>query len=576
MKASRVVIAVSLFVVGGILVFAAMGSGEAGPPTNAEAVLASSVSPKVVEEKLSKFAVAPVGVKPGAISPKHLRLIGKLVEAADHLDRVFWYQVSDEGLAIPHALLAEGSERAAALAELMSIHYGPWDRLANNEPFVGTRSKPAGGAFFPPDLSRRELQLFMDTNPGSMGDLLSPYTVVRRKGPGLVAIPYSVKYREDLRKAAGALREAAAFSKWDSLKEFLLARADALGSDDYYPSEMKWMDTDNCPYVVVMGPYEFYEDLLTGTKAAFEAIIALKDDNETKRFKGLGEQVEGILATLPLKAELKERLVTTKLKPIIVADEIYAAGDTRSGAQTTAFTLPNDARVREQKGTRQVVLRNVARAKFNHSWLPLTRVVVAEDQNVEITFGSYFDQLIAVELARGIRPGVVKLPDGTEATARQGLRQRYHTFEEAKSDALGLYISFHLMEKGLIDKRSAISVGATYLASVFRVIRFDVGGAHGLAKAIVFNSLAKRGAFVYDPTTKRYRVETEKLKTAVVEVLAELFDVLVNADYDKAGRLIIEHGLLPGDVREMLTRLADVPVDIKPLYTIKSALKDMN
>ena len=265
--------------------------------------------------------------------------------------------------------------------------------------------------------------------------------------------------------------------------------------------------------------------------------------------------------------------MTTKLKPITVADEIYAAGDTRAGAQTSSFTLPNDARVRERKGTRQVVLKNVARAKFNHSWLPLSRVVVAEDQSVEITFGSYFDQLIAVDLARAIRPGPVKRPDGTEGTAREGLRQRYHTIEEAKSDVLGLYTAFYLMENGLLENRTAASVGATYLASVFRVIRFDVGGAHGLAKSIVFNSLAKRGAFYYDPTTQRYRVDTDKLKPAVEEVVTELFEVMVNADYDRAGRLIIEYGLLPADVREMLTRLAGVPVDIKPEYTIKKALK---
>ena len=545
--------------------------GDAGPPVTAKAVLASSQPDAVVAGKLSDFVAAPVGVAPGKISPKVLPLILKLVEAADHLDRVFWFQVSEGGYDIYQSLLAEGSERARGLTDLMAIHYGPWDRLDNNEPFIGTRAKPAGAAYYPADLSRRELQVFMDEHPELMGDILAPYTVVRRKGAGLVTIPYSEKYRADLKLAAGALREAAAFSRWDSLKEFLLARAEALGSDDYYASEMKWMETDDCPLIVVMGPYEFYEDLLMGSKAAFEAIIALRDDAQTLRFKGLGEELEGIFQALPLPAEVKDRLTTTKLRPITVADEIYAAGDTRSSAQTTAFTLPNDSRVREAKGTRQVILRNVARAKFNHSWLPLSRLVVAEDQNVEITFDSYFDQLISVELARGIRPGEVKYPDGSTGSAREGLRQRYHAFEEAKSDVLGLYIVFYLMDKGLLEKRKVVAAGATYLASVFRVIRFDMGGAHGMAKSIVFNSLAGMGAFVYDPTTRRYRVDEKKLRPAVEELLGQLFAVLVSADYDRAGKMIIEYGLLTPDVREKLGDLQDVPVDIKPEYSIKKA-----
>ncbi|MBM4354408.1 MAG: hypothetical protein FJ109_11535, partial [Deltaproteobacteria bacterium] len=317
----------------------------------------------------------------------------------------------------------------------------------------------------------------------------------------------------------------------------------------------------------------FYEDRLMGSKAAFESIIALRDDGETQRFKGLAEQIPSILEALPYDASLKEKLVAIPARPITVADEIYAAGDTRAGAQTTAFSLPNDTRVREKKGTRQVILRNVARAKFNHSWLPLSRLVVAEEQNVDISFDSYFDQLITVELARSILPGAISLADGGATTAREGLRQRYHSLEEAKSDVLGLYMTFHLMDKGLMEKRRAVSVAATYLASVFRVIRFDVGGTHGLAKAIVYNSLARRGAFVYDPTTRRYGAEMKVFRSAVEDLLKELLEVVVSGDYDRAGRLIVEYGLISEDVREKLSELADVPVDIRPEYPIKKALE---
>jgi hypothetical protein len=556
----------------GLVVLPAV-QGLSGPPATAESILASSAPVDALKIQLSRFVEAPVGVKPGRINPKDLRLLAKLIEAADYLDSVFWMQVSEEALDIRQVLSQVGGEQAAVLVQLLGIHYGPWDRLENNRPFVGNREKPAGAAFYPADLSRLELQGYMDANPETIGDLLSPYTVVRRKGAGLVAIPFSEKYRELLTRAGGALREAAAFSDWPSLKDFLLARADALATDDYYHSEVKWMDTEDCPYIVVFGPYEFYEDRLMGSKAAFEAIIALRDDGETQRFKGLAEQIPAILEGLPVDAELKAKLVAIPARPITVADEIYAAGDTRAGAQTTAFSLPNDTRVREKKGTRQVILRNVARAKFNHSWLPLSRLVVAEEQSVDISFDSYFDQLITVELARSILPGTVTAADKSPTSAREGLRQRYHALEEAKSDVLGLYMTFELMDKGMLEKRRGMSIAATYLASVFRVIRFDVGGTHGLAKAMVFNSLARRGAFVYDPTTRRYGADMKVFRTAVQELLKELLEVMVAGDYDRAGRLIVEYGLVSEDMREKLSELGDVPVDIRPEYPIKKALE---
>jgi hypothetical protein len=279
------------------------------------------------------------------------------------------------------------------------------------------------------------------------------------------------------------------------------------------------------------------------------------------------------MSHVPVRHEVKAGLSLLKQTPIIVADEIYAAGDTRAGAQTTAFTLPNDGRVRQQKGTRQVILRNVARAKFSKSWLPLSQLVVAEDQAVQITFDSYFDSLVAVELARAIAPGPVKLPDGKEEDARTALRQRYQTIDEAKSDVLGLWAALEMTRRGTFGERRPISAAATYLAAVFRVIRFDMGGVHGLAKACAFNFLSKRGAFVYDPTVRRYRVDMDKLDAAVEELVNELIETLAAGDYDRAGRFIVEYGILSDDVRQKLDELSGVPVDIVPEYSIRKVLQ---
>ncbi len=536
---------------------------------DAETLLAHAEEDAEIKARLEQFEPAPIGVAADRFTPRELKLIGKLVEAADWIDRVFWHQVSEMGWTWHQALLKEGSERATRLARLMAIHYGPWDRLRDNQEFIGNRSRPLGAGFYPSDASRRELDAYFGAHPEQIGTLMGPYSVVRRKADGFVSIPYAEKFRADLSRAATALREAAGYAKDDALEEFLVARADALLSGEYLDSEMAWMETASSPLIVVVGPYEFYEDHLWGVKASFEAIIALRDDVETRRYKALVERMDSLLAGLPVSDACRARLSTSKQGPVTIADEIYSAGETRAGAQTSAFSLPNDLRVRQKKGSRQVILRNVARAKFNHSWLPLSRRVVAEDQLVHLDFGSYYHLLIATQFAHAIGPAI----GVGEEDPRKKLRQRRQIVEEARSDILGLAILLQLAEDGALERLTPTSAAVTWLTAAFRVVRLDPGGAHGVSKTILYNFLAREGVFTYDPTTRRYRVQVDKLKDAVAKLCERLVKVALDGDYAGAGALIMEYGLLAGDVRSKLSELADVPVDIVPEYSIKALLR---
>jgi len=553
---------------------AALGMFPAAPSTakpvqgDAGMLLAHAESDAEIEARLEQFAPAPIGIAPGRLTPRDLKLIGKLVEAADWIDRVFWEQVSDVGRTWYETLLAEGSDRAARLASLMAIHYGPWDRLRDGQEFIGGRSRPLGAGFYPSDASRRELDGYLDDHPERIGNLMGPYSVVRRLGDGFVSIPYGEKFRMELSRAATALREAAGYARDDTLEEFLVTRADALLSGEYLDSEMAWMETAASPLIVVIGPYEFYEDHLWGAKASFEAIIALRDDRETKRFAALAGRMEELMAKLPVSETCRGRLSTRKQAPVTIADEIYAAGETRAGAQTSAFSLPNDLRVRQKKGSRQVILRNVARAKFNHSWLPLSRRIVAEDQLVHLDFNSYYHLLIATQLAHGIVPD---FGEGQE-DPRTKLRQRRQVIEEARGDVLGLAILLQLAEDGALEGLTPDNAAVTWLTAAFRVVRLDPGGAHGVAKAIAYNFLAAEGVFAYDPTTRRYRVDVAALKPAVAKLCESLVKLTLQGDYAGAGALIMDYGLLSGDVQAKLSELGDVPVDIVPEYSIKKVL----
>lgn len=530
-------------------------------------ILRDSFSEYRLDSMLSQLAVAKIEVAPGTMDVKDLRFASRIVEAANQIDLVFRQQVSELGAEWYQYLRIDPRGKAAKLLQMLDVHYGPWNRLAEDSPYMGVGEKPKGAAFYPPDASSYEIDRFLRENPEKAGALMSPYTVVRRSGRDLVAVPYSEKYRMELKKASGALREASTFTEDKALKDFLVARADALLNDNYYPSEILWMDTEKSPWVVVIGPYEYYEDRLFGAKASFEAILSRKDEAETKRFLQLRQKLEELVKNLPIPAEQKVRLKIQSDGDVTIANEVYAAGEARAGGMATAFSLPNDPRVRQERGSRQVILKNVAQAKFDKSWLPLSRYVLADEQAGKVDFESYFNLLLATQMSN------VLVMEGDEDKVARGLKQRRQVIEETKTDALGLLLLLEMAEYGLVPELTEGGAAATYLVSAFRVMRLDPGGTHGLAKTASYNFLASRGAFIYDPASRRYQILLDALGPAVEALAAEILDIWLNGDYARAGAFIMEYGLLSQDVRSSLDSMRDLPADIRADYPILDLLK---
>jgi hypothetical protein len=519
--------------------------------------------------RLQRYEHAELELNLKKLDFKTVATIKKLVEAADIIDSIFWDQVSEDGLRTYIDLTIQSDSMIQDYATFMAINYGPWDRMKNNEIFIGNNPKPDGANFYTPDISVREFEQWLSSHPQDKDLFTSPYTVIRRKEGGLIAIKYSQKYGSQLEAAAKNLKEAAAMTECSGLKNFLLSRADSFLNDNYFDSELLWLDTGECPIEVVIGPYEFYEDSLLGYKTAFEAMIMLKDYGMSGKIVKMSQYMDELVKNLPLPENLKGRMIKIKQSPITVANMIYSAGDARAGSQIRAFMLPNDEKVRAAKGAKHVILKNVIEAKFEHLLKPIAKIVISEDQIPNVNFESYFNILLMWELAHGIAPSKIKTQYGVETEPRLLLKQKYTIIESARAEAVALLNHLYLVEKGVFSPAMELATPVTYLASLFETFRFGTTDSRAIAKLIIFNYLASEDAFHYDASTKRYSVEMKKLRPAIRKIAEELLTIEAEGNYEAAGKIIVEYGLLPNDVRGKISDLSSLPVDILPVFKIK-------
>ena len=328
------------------------------------------------------------------------------------------------------------------------------------------------------------------------------------------------------------------------------------------------MDTGECPVEVAIGPYEFYEDRLMGYKTSFTAVVALKDYAESAKLAKLSQYAEELVGALPLPEEMKGRVEQVKASPIVIANEVFAAGDFRAGFQPRAYILPNDDRVKVAKGTKHVILKNVVDAKFQHLLNQLARQVIAEDQVPAVNAESYFNFLLLWQLAHGLTPKLIALPGGGEIHPRMLLRQRYGIMEATRAEVVALLNALFLIDKRVFPESMRTAIPVTYLASVFENLRLGAQQTHGLSKLIVYNYLAAADAFRYDPTTRRFQVNLDKLPGAVRSLAIELLTIEITGDYDWAGKIVVDYGIVPAEIRSKLNDLAGLPIDILPRYTL--------
>jgi hypothetical protein len=401
-----------------------------------------------IPARLSRLPRTPIDYDHTLLDAREAAVLGELIAASRPLGDVFLRQVSEKNPALRRRLTAEAAHRVDGAADALAyfrINAGPWDRLDGNRPFIGTAPKPPGAGFYPPDMTREEFERWVSAHPSDRSVFEGLFTVIRRDGRSLTAIPYSREYRAFLETVTAHLRRAASLTANASLRRYLVQRAAALLDDDYYASDLAWMDLDS-KIEVVVGPYEVYEDALFNRKASFTAFVGVRDQAESERLASYVQHLPDMERGLPIREEYRN--TSRKFEsPIRVVQEAFTAGDTRAGVQTSAFNLPNDERVRQAKGSKKVLLKNVMEAKFHVAGEPIADGVLEPEQRKFVTFGAFFDHTLFHELSHGLGPGIITAPDGRRVEARILLKNLYSEIEESKADVVGMWTLLQAIEE---------------------------------------------------------------------------------------------------------------------------------
>ncbi|SHF98833.1 Peptidase family M49 [Microbulbifer donghaiensis] len=484
------------------------------------------------------------------LSDNQRQMIGLLIDASQIMDRLFWLQSYGPAEDLLSSI-EDSRER-----EFAKINYGPWDRLNDNKPFVeGYGQKPLGANFYPADMTKAEFEAW--NQPGKDG----LYSLVRRNSEGkLELVSYSEAYKAELAQAAETLREAAKLAEDKEFGNYLNMRADALVSDDFRPSDMAWMDMKNNPIDVVIGPIENYEDQLFAYRTAYESYVLLKDQEWSEKLAKFAAFLPELQRGLPVDDKYKAEEPGTD-SDLNAYDVLFYAGHSNAGSKTIAINLPNDEEVQLAKGTRRLQLKNAMRAKFDMILVPISEVLIAEDQRKHITFPAFFANTMFHEVAHGL--GIKKtVTDGSNV--RQALKETSSALEEGKADILGLYMVTRLHEKGELEDGELMDNYVTFLASIFRSVRFGAASAHGKANMMRFNFFKEQGAFTRDAETGQYSVDFEKMQQAMTKLSNLILTIQGDGDYAKSKELLEGKGVVGAELQADLDRLAeaDIPVDV--------------
>jgi len=535
-----------------------------GPRDGSQSGDVMPVADDIVERR-AQFVEKTLAADVSHLSVGDREALKHLVEAARAVDEIFRLQawVGNPGFARRvEALKGDGAEAAKDYYRIM---YGPWDRLAHHEPFLGDRPHPKGAGYYPEDMTAVEFEEWLEAHPADREAFTSLFTVIRRDGDSLIAVPYSEAYREYLEIAARQLEAAAAATDNESLRRFLELRAEAFFTNDYYESDKAWMDLDS-DVEVVIGPYETYEDSLFGYKAAFESFVCVAQPEDSARLEVFKSQLPFLERNLPIPDEHKN-FDRGSESPIRVVDELFAAGDTRAGVQTIAFNLPNDERVREEKGSKKVLLKNIMRAKYDAVLGPIAARVLPEDEVDRIAFEAFYQFTLHHELSHGIGPGQITV-DGRDTEVRLELKDLYSAFEEAKADVLGIYDIHALVESGVMSPEILDSLPWTYTAGMFRTTRFGVAEAHGLGMVLQANYLLEKGA-VELTGDGRFRPVPDRFEATFRDLARELLMIQALGDYEGALDMVERYGSVHPAMAAAIEDLADLPVDVDPGYPME-------
>ena len=548
------------------LVAVTIGIGFLPLSASAQKVRASDA--KELPAQIRRFSPTVLTANTTRLPVNDRKALQKIIAAAKLLDPLFLRQVWSGNDELHKKLVADHTPLGRMLLHYFLINDGPWSRLDENQQFIDDiPAKPAYANYYPADMTKDEFNTWMNSLSAAEKEKATGYfyTIRHDMSGGLRSVPYSEEYREFLEPAAKLLREAAALTTNATLRDFLNKRAAAFASNDYYDSDVAWMDLDS-PIDVTIGPYETYEDELFGYKAAFEAYVTLRDDAETAKLKRFSSYLQELEDHLPLDPKYRNPKLGAA-SPIRVVNEVFSSGEGNSGVQTAAFNLPNDERVVKEKGSKRIMLKNVQDAKFNKTLIPISRVVLTPADQAKLSFDSFFTHILTHELMHGLGPHNINV-GGQATTVRLQLKDKYSSIEEAKADVTGLWALQYLLNKGVVPKTMQRTLYTTYLASMFRSVRFGINEAHGRGVAMQFNYFTDEGGLKYDERTGKFSVDESKIQDAVRKLTTELLTIEAEGSYEKAAAILDKYAVVRPPMKSALDKLKKVPVDIEPVFPL--------
>jgi hypothetical protein len=520
----------------------------------------------------ARFAPVDLSADLSKLAANERQALSRLVEAAKVMDALFLRQVWAGNETMLLNLVQDTSEIGRARLHYFLLNKGPWSRLDHNDSFIpGAPPKPDAANVYPADATKQEVEEWLATLSGSQKSFATGfYSTVRRNAEGkLIAVPYSFEYQGELAHAARLLREAAALTTQPTLKTFLEKRAQAFLTNDYYDSDVAWMELD-ASIEPTIGPYEVYEDEWFNYKAAFEAFITVRDEDETRKLARFGAELQEIENNLPIDARYRNPKLGS-LAPIRVVDVVFSAGDANRGVQTAAFNLPNDERITAEKGAKRVMLKNTQDAKFATVLVPISKVALAPNDQPSVEFDAFFTHILMHELMHGLGPHNITAGE-RPTTVRQELKETYSTIEEAKADVSGLFALQFLVDRGKLDKKYEQTMYTTYLASMFRSIRFGLNEAHGRGVAMQLNYFLDHGG-VTAAADGTFAVNAGRIKQNVVDLTRDIMTMQAVGDYAAAKQMIAQLAVVRPPVQRALDRLSSVAVDIEPRFVTAAQLR---
>jgi hypothetical protein len=519
-----------------------------------------------LEALQARFAPVDITADTAKLSEGDKKALAKLVDAAKVMDALFLRQDWAGSETMLLDLLSDDSPLGRARLRFFLTMKGPWDRTDSDKPFIaGAPAKPEAANFYPAGATKADIEKWVATLPESeKAQATGFFTTIRRDPAGkFVVVPYSVEYQGELAQAAALLKEAAALTTNASLRTYLEKRAAAFLSNDYYDSDVAWMELD-APIEPTIGPYENYEDGWFNYKAAFEAFIGLRDDAETAKLQSLTKNLQWLEDNLPIQKKYRNPKLGA-LAPIRVINQVYAAGDAAHGVTTAAYNLPNDEKVTKEKGSKRTMLKNIQRAKFDVVLVPLAKLALPADQVAAVDFDAFFTHILMHELMHGLGPHGITGPDGKPTTARQALQETFSAFEEAKADVSGLWALQKLIDKGVLPKTLEGTIYTTFLASAFRTLRFGATEAHGKGMAMQLNYLIEKGGFAVNKDGT-FSVRPKAVAGAVASLTRDIMEIQARGDRAAAKAMLEKYGTLSPATQAVLDKAKGLPVDIAPRY----------